>query len=214
VSATHAPVPRASVGARIGPNAVTRVAEALQGVGGRPLATTVFDRAGLSRYLHAPPDWMVDEREVARLHQALRQVLPQDQAERVARDAGTRTADYLLAHRIPQPVQALLQPLPAAMAARLLLRAIGRHAWTFAGSGRFEATAGGWRPASRGGRPFGVVLHDNPTCRGLHATAPACGYQAAVFQRLFTSLVHPDAVVAERCCSAAGGDACRFELRW
>ena len=56
-----------------------------------------------------------------------------------------RTGDYLLAHRIPKPVQALLKRLPAPLAARVLLAAITRHAWTFAGSGRFEAH----RPAGR-----------------------------------------------------------------
>jgi divinyl protochlorophyllide a 8-vinyl-reductase len=52
-------------------------------------------------------------------------------AAEVARDAGLRTADYLLANRIPKPVQVLLKHLPAPLAARVLLSAIRRHAWTF-----------------------------------------------------------------------------------
>jgi hypothetical protein len=75
-------------------------------------------------------------------------------AAEVARSAGRRTADYLLAHRIPKPVQALLKALPARLAARVLLSAIARHAWTFAGSGVFSASTGArarpscWRSAT------------------------------------------------------------------
>jgi divinyl protochlorophyllide a 8-vinyl-reductase len=200
--------------ARIGPNAITRVDEALRQFGGGALARAVFDRAGLEHHLRCPPAQMVDEQDVIRLHHALRALLDPAAVARVARDAGERTAVYLLAHRIPRPVQAVLRRLPAPLAARVLLRAIGAHAWTFAGSGRFEVRAGGWRAASRGGRPVRLVLHDNPTCRGIHAEEPACAYHAAVFERLFTTLVHPRARVVESTCAAAGADACRFEVRW
>ncbi|MCU0773745.1 MAG: bacteriochlorophyll 4-vinyl reductase [Ideonella sp.] len=210
-SATASAVAPAS---RIGPNAITRVDEALREVGGAGLAQGVFERAGLAHHLRSPPSQMVDEQDVIRLHHALRALLGPGEVERVARDAGERTAAYLLAHRIPRPVQALLRHLPAPLASRVLLRAIGAHAWTFAGSGRFEVRPGGWRAASRGGRPVLLVLHDNPTCRGIHTEGPACAYHAAVFERLFTTLVHPRARVAETACASVGADACRFEVRW
>jgi divinyl protochlorophyllide a 8-vinyl-reductase len=200
--------------ARIGPNAITRVAEALRQFGGRALAEAVFARAGLEHHLRTPPERMVDERDVIGLHHALRATLDVAEVDRIAREAGERTAAYLLAHRIPRPVQAVLRRLPAPLAARALLRAIGAHAWTFAGSGHFEASAPGWRAASRGGRPVRLALHDNPTCRGVRTESPACAYHAAVFERLFATLVHPDARATETACSAAGGDACRFEVRW
>lgn len=190
--------------ARIGPNAVTRVAEALVARFGVGAAEPVFAAAGLRRHLATPPQDMVDEREVAALHRALRAHLGPD-ADAVARDAGVRTAHYLLARRIPKPVQALLRGLPAFAAQALLLRAIGRHAWTFAGSGRFEA---------RPGHPVRLALHDNPLCRGVQASQPVCHYHAAVFETLFRDLVHPDTRAVETACAAAGGDACRFELRW
>lgn len=210
-TATAGALPRT---ARIGPNAITRVDEALRQFGGDALARAVFDRACLEHHLRCPPAQMVDERDVIRLHHALRALLDPPAVAHVARDAGERTAAYLLAHRIPRPVQAVLRRLPAPLASRVLLRAIGAHAWTFAGSGRFEVLAGGWRAASRGGRPVRLVLHDNPTCRGIHAEQPACAYHAAVFERLFTTLVHPRARVVETDCAAAGADACRFEVRW
>jgi divinyl protochlorophyllide a 8-vinyl-reductase len=123
----------------------------------------------------------------------------------VAHSAGLRTADYLLAHRIPKPVQALLKRLPATWAARLLLSAIRRHAWTFAGSGVFTA---------RAGRPTVLTLRSNPLCKGVASAVPACDFYAATFERLFRTLVHRDARAVEVACEACGDAECRFELRW
>jgi divinyl protochlorophyllide a 8-vinyl-reductase len=190
---------------RIGPNAVNRVAEVLRACLGGAGTQHLFERAGLGPMLAEPPEEMVDEADVARLHHELRESLGHGMALRVARAAGTRTADYLLAHRIPRPVQWLLKLLPPAAAAAVLLSAIRRHAWTFAGSGRFEAQAG-W--------PVRLSIHDNPLCRGEHTEGPACGYFAATFERLFRVLVSPHAEVVETACEACGDDACRFEIRW
>jgi divinyl protochlorophyllide a 8-vinyl-reductase len=143
----------ASRSGRIGPNAITRVAEVLRARVGTGATSTLFEHAGLSGYLLQPPQSMVDEAEVRRLHGVLREDLGDEQARAVARDAGLRTAEYLLAHRIPRPVQRLLKFLPAALAARVLLAAISRNAWTFAGSGKFSA---------RVGQPVVLTLRNNP----------------------------------------------------
>jgi divinyl protochlorophyllide a 8-vinyl-reductase len=190
---------------RIGPNAITRVAEALRPRVGDGRTALIFSRAGLATYLSRPPETMVAEAEVTRLHAVLRDVLGSDDAREVARDAGRRTADYLLAHRIPQPVQALLRRLPAGLASRVLLAAITRHAWTFAGSGRFSASAG---------HPVQLAIQDNPLCRGAAWAEPGCDFYAMCFEHLFRVLVHPDARVIETACEACGADACRFEIRW
>jgi divinyl protochlorophyllide a 8-vinyl-reductase len=191
--------------ARIGPNAITRVAEALILGGGPGLAQQVFDRAGLAAYLREPPGHMVDEVEVTRLHAELRGLLGVPAAAAVAREAGRRTAAYLLAHRIPRPVQSVLRGLPPLLAARVLLHAVRRHAWTFSGSGRFEA---------RPGRPVVLTLRDNPLCRGQRADVPVCDFYAATFEGLFRALVHPATRVDEVACEARGDAECRFELRW
>lgn len=190
---------------RIGPNAITRVAEVLRAHIGIGATSTLFEHAGLSGYLLQPPQSMVDETEVRRLHGVLREDLGEAQARAVARDAGLRTADYLLANRIPKPVQLLLKHLPARLAARVLLAAISRHAWTFSGSGRF---------AARVGRPVVLTLRNNPLCRGLVSAAPACDYYAATFERLFRTLVHPRTEVREVACEACGDVECRFEIHW
>lgn len=191
--------------AHIGPNAIVQIAEALRHALGSAAARTVFGSAGLTHHLRHPPERMVPEHEVRRLHGALRHELGAADAARIAADAGRRTGDYLLAHRIPRPVQAVLRRLPAGLAARLLLRAVTRHAWTFAGSGRFQA---------RAGHPVVLEIRDNPLCRDLRTEEPACAFYAATFERLFRVLVHPGARVRETACEARGDDACRFEIRW
>lgn len=186
---------------RIGPNAITRVAEVLDPA----VARRVFAHAGLARYVDAPPEDMVDEREVIALHAALRADLGEDNARRIAAEAGRRTAAYLLAHRIPRAAQAVLKRLPAGLAARALLKAISGHAWTFAGSGRFTA---------RAGRPVVLTIADNPLCRGVTSRTPCCDYYRAVFEVLFRTLVHRGAHVVETACEARGDPECIFEVRW
>ena len=190
---------------RIGPNAVTRVAEVLLARVGEAATAAIFGRAGLLPYLARPPEQMVDETEVTRLHHVLRDALGTETAREVSRAAGTRTGDYLLAHRIPRAVQAVLKRLPAPLAARVLLSAIRRHAWTFAGSGEFTAQAC---------QPVVLTIRGNPMCKGATLAQPGCDFYAATFERLFRVLVHAQARVVETDCEACGDAACRFEVRW
>lgn len=194
--------------ARIGPNAILQVTQALRAVHGDAVLAGVFESAGLRRHLERPPESMVDERDVMALHAALRERLTAPEFVRVVRDAGHATGDYLLANRIPRAAQVLLKGLPAALASRVLLTAIGRHSWTFAGSGRFEAV-----PA-RGRTPLTIRIADCPMCRGVASPGPACDYYTATFERLFRVLVHRDAAVVESACSARGDPACVFAITW
>lgn len=191
--------------ARVGPNAVIRVAEALQHDFGADAVSQVFRAAGLGQYLAALPSEMVDEREVTRLQAALREQLGIAVARRVSHDAGLRTGDYLLANRIPQPVQRILKVLPARLASRVLITAIRRNAWTFVGSGVFDGEPG---------RPTRLTVTDGPICRGATADEPVCDFYAGSFERLFSRLVHKNARVTEIACQASGGESCLFEVRW
>lgn len=185
---------------KIGPNAILQMIPVLERVGGRALRDELFASAGI---FHMPrADGLIDEGPVARLHQALRREMP-DLAPTIAWEAGKRTGDYILANRIPRPVRALLRWLPAALAAPLLTRAIEKHAWTFAGSGRFEVV-------SR--KPIVFALHDNPVVRGETADHCLCHWHAAVFEELFRTLVHPDMRARETACHAAGAPCCRFVI--
>lgn len=202
-AAAHGPGPGGAT--RIGPNAIIRVGEVVAARHGGDAALQIYEHAGLAHYWREPPGQMVDETEVRQLHAALREALGPAAAREAAADAGRATAGYLLAHRIPQPVQRLLKVLPAPLAARVLLAAIARNAWTFTGSGAFSAQAG---------RPVVLRIRRNPLCVDLHSDTPACHFYAATFERLFQVLVHRAARVQEVACEACGDAECRFEIRW
>ena len=190
---------------RIGPNAIIRMAEALRQRVGEAETARLFGEAGLERYLGAMPEHMVAEAEVATLQRVVRGALAAEDARYVARDAGLRTGDYLLAHRIPRFAQHILRALPPALSSRMLLAAIRRNSWTFAGSGVFEAHAG---------HPVRVAIRGCPVCRDIAANEVACDYYAATFERLFRELVNGKTTVVETACEATGADACEFEIRW
>jgi len=199
--AAHAKAPEGHVG----PNAITQVIAALRHRQGKQTCAAVLARATLSRYGADAPAEMVHEDEVGALQRAVRDELPPGAAEAVLHDAGLRTGDYLLANRIPRFAQAGLRLLPAPLAARALIGAIGGHAWTFAGSGTFRAVPG---------HPLIVEIADCPLAAGQTRQAPVCGMYVGVFQRLFEVLVSPRAMAVETACRAMGDSACRFEMSW
>ncbi len=188
--------------ARIGPNALIQLAPILDATHGVAARRALFLENGV---LDVPDgSSMIDEGPVAAIHQAMRARFP-DTARPMARAAGLAVGDYILTHRIPRPAQAVLRALPAPWAARVLSRAILSHAWTFCGSGRVTAEAG---------PPTVFEIHDNPFVRGETSDRPLCHWHAAVFERLFSSLVHRRAQACETRCGAQGAAACRFEINW
>jgi divinyl protochlorophyllide a 8-vinyl-reductase len=196
-------VRRTGPAGQIGPNAVTRLAEAVRAKLGEDACVALFRAAELERHLTSPPEHMVDERDVSALQRALFERFGEERAGELARDAGKRTGDYLLANRIPRPAQTLVRALPRSLGARALVRAIGRHAWTFAGSGTFTSS---WER----GRLI-LRLERAPVARWLRTKEPACHYYAGTFERVFGSMLG-DVHVRERECEANGGTACVFEV--
>lgn len=187
---------------RIGPNALIQLVPVLDATHGTAARQALFEACGVAEV----PDGsgMIDEGPVAAVHQAMRTRFP-DTAPQMAHAAGLAVGDYILAHRIPSPAQTILRTLPAPLAARVLTRAILSHAWTFCGSGHVTGSAG---------HPTVFKIHDNPVVRGEHSEACLCHWHAAVFERLFTRLVHSCAHAQETACCATGAPACRFEIRW
>jgi divinyl protochlorophyllide a 8-vinyl-reductase len=190
---------------RIGPNAIIQVMASMRALCGVLPTQQLFVGLGLGHYLESQPVAMVDEAEVTALQQALRRNLGEDTARQISWDAGCRTGDYLLAYRIPKAAQRLLRLLPCAFSARILVRAISRHAWTFAGSGDFAFDF------SDGLR---LTLRHNPICRAIQSDHPVCDYYAATFQRIFEVIIHPGVQVTEIMCEAAGAEACVFRVEW
>jgi divinyl protochlorophyllide a 8-vinyl-reductase len=191
-----ATLPQAAAPPLVGPNAILQVLDVATERFG-PLATRQLFRAGgVLHHWDAPPEHMTPENDAAALHSALFALYPRE-APALSAEAGRRTADYLLAHRIPKPAQWLLRALPARTAGGLLLKAIAKHAWTFAGSGRVRTEVG---------EGFIVEIAHNPLAQ------PDCPWHAAVFERLFRALVSPDAQVLHTHCCFWGDEACRFEV--
>ena len=185
---------------RIGPNAVLQLAQVLLQEDGAERRAQVFRRAGLLHHLSAPPTTMVEEEEVARLFTALRDEFGQTAALKRLREAGARTAEYLLAHRIPAFARLLLPNMPAHFAAVLLTRSIQRHGWTFLGSGSLEVVRG---------NPLGIRI------RLAQSLVPigrlASEFYRATFEGLFRKLVHRHARAVPE---AAGRGICRFDILW
>jgi divinyl protochlorophyllide a 8-vinyl-reductase len=190
---------------RVGPNAITRMAEALRAQGGLELCRRVFSDAGLAHHLDKPPEAMVDEGDVSALNAALFSCLGTRRAESVAAEAGRLTGEYLLRHRIPAAAQLVLRSLPRPVAARFLLRAIAKHAWTFAGSGTFSYAF-----------DDGLTLHleRSPVCRHIKQEEPSCHYLTATFQRIFSAILGPGVAVEEVACSSSGAPRCVFAVTW
>jgi divinyl protochlorophyllide a 8-vinyl-reductase len=183
---------------QVGPNAIIQTAAALSALIGADAPRTVFRRAGLGRYLECMPNDMVSQDEAACLFAAVRSSLPQADAVRVFQYAGMLTGRYLLAHRIPVPAKRLLRALPHALSARLLISAIGRSAWTFAGSGVFQCTRG---------RRLSIKIAGNPLA------VPGCPWHLGVFQTLFGDLVSAAVTVRHSACCATGDGACISEFQ-
>ena len=185
--------------AKIGPNAVLQLLPVLDAEIGEALRNALLYRAGIEE--PRIDAGMLPEGEVAHLHNAVRLFLP-DRAARIQRAAGLATGDYILANRIPRLAQRLIQMLPCALGARLLASAISKHAWTFAGSGKFRVVSHA---------PLVFEITGNPLAQ-MPADGPICQWHCAVFERLFSELVWSSTKVQEITCAAMGAPACRFEI--
>lgn len=183
--------------AKIGPNAILQLAAVLREEHHERWLRDIFYRSGMSSMLVNPPEDLVDEVAVADLYGALFDRLPPAAARRLAGKAGTETARYILANRIPRPIQFLLKLLPASWSAPLLLHAIQRHAWTFAGSGRTSIETRS---------EFSLEIANNPIAM------PGCVWHVEVFGTLFRQLVSPNVDVTHVTCCRDGARSCRFEI--
>ncbi|MEO1090561.1 MAG: bacteriochlorophyll 4-vinyl reductase [Pseudomonadota bacterium] len=190
---------------RIGPNAVTRMFEALRSSTDDVVLRRVAERAGLGAYVAERPEAMVEEREVEALHRAVWAECGATVAVAIADDAGRRTGDYLLANRIPRPAQSVLRVLPPAASSACLLAAIGRHAWTFAGSGAFVVQ----RRA-----PARLAIEGGPIMRLGDAAPSLVAYYAGTFARLYQVLVSPRSEADGRLMERGGRRGCTIAIDW
>jgi divinyl protochlorophyllide a 8-vinyl-reductase len=184
---------------RVGPNAVIQTLAVLEQRYGAAARATVLEAAGLNRLHERDLLELVDADVVNALNAEVVRRLPPASARDVLWKAGRLTGDYVLANRIPRTARRLLQALPRPVARRLLMKAIARNAWTFAGRARVET------------RPDRIVIHDNPICLG-RTSLSSCVWHVAVLARLLQTLVDPGLVVRETRCLGRGDPACRFDI--
>ncbi len=196
---------------RIGPNALTRVAEALTERVGPARADAVFRAAGLAHRFAAPPTAPVPVAEAAALTRALFQAVGPAEAHLTTRRAGALLGAYLLAVRIPRGAQAVIKASPRRLGATLLFAAMARNAATFAGDGgKFSVAraADGWRI-----RLDGSALAGAESGSALWSERPVCGLFSGAFEALLRALVDDGVRVRETCCAAQRPGPCLFEAR-
>lgn len=182
---------------KVGPNAIIQLTAVLREGWGEHVADACLASANLLSYRTAPPVGMIDEREAVTFFAIVRQILGGEQADIALMHAGLRTGDYILANRIPYGAQRALRLLPAPLAARTLLYAIGRNAWTFAGSGTVELR---------------TALNPALSIAGNPLATPGCPWHVGVLTRLFRSLTSPRAILTHTSCCARGDSTCRTRL--
>jgi divinyl protochlorophyllide a 8-vinyl-reductase len=164
--------------ALIGPNAVLQAVAVMEERLGHAETAAILADAQITRLPSGTH--MIPEVEALRLHRWLALHDPLG-AFVIAEESGARTADYIMANRIPRAATMLLRHLPASLAAPLLMAAIRKHAWTFIGAGDFAAD-GAWRFAIDRSAAGDTI----PPPDSLFA------WYAAVFTRLYRALVAPD----------------------
>jgi len=188
--------------ARIGPNAVIRTVQELEGILGRVDTERLLRRFGLEHLLDVKPDGMRPEEEFLQLVRAVTESLPPETARAVLLSAGRSTGSYVLENRIPGVFRKLAPVLPRSVRLRLLLSAFQRHAWTFAGSGRFEVEPGS---------PARMRLELAPEARNLPSRIPLIAYYTGSFEVLLRGVVASE-VALEGPPERDGGPPDRFEM--
>lgn len=185
---------RRKPGALIGPNAVLQAVAVMEERLGIAETAAILADAQIERLPSGKH--MIPEVDALRLHRWLALHDPLG-AFVIAEESGARTADYIIANRIPRAVCWLLRHLPAVLAAPLLMAAIKKHAWTFIGAGDFAA-GGAWA----------FTIDRTTAGDSLPPPDSLFAWYAAVFTRLYGSLVAEDCT-CRMAKPAPGHVACR-----
>jgi divinyl protochlorophyllide a 8-vinyl-reductase len=170
-------VGRRKSGALIGPNAVLKAVEVMEERLGHAETAAILADAQIAQLPSG--EHMIPEVEALRLHRWLALHDPMG-ALVIAEEAGARTADYIIARRIPRAACWLLRHLPPKLAAPLLMAAIRKHAWTFVGAGAFAPSD-----------PWHFTIDRSAAGDGLPPSESLFAWYAAVFTRLYRDLVAP-----------------------
>jgi divinyl protochlorophyllide a 8-vinyl-reductase len=170
-----------STPARIGPNSIIQTVGALETAYGKPEAEKILGKIGQGHWIGNLPTEMTEESKFHALVTSLEKEIGEKATAGILKESGERTAKYLLRVRIPAPFQKIVKLLPAGLAFRLLLFAISKNAWTFAGSGEF----------SYGSKPYPNII-----VKVTFPSLPVVGnFYLGTFSALLTELVNPDTTI-------------------
>lgn len=185
-----------TVPAKIGPNSIIQTVAALEARYGKTEADARLTIAGQGHLIGNLPSEMVEEEKFHDLVKSLDKDLDPGVLAELLNDSGQRTAAYLLKVRIPGFFQKLLKPLPPGLAFKLLLFAISKNAWTFAGSGAFSYTTG----------KTPVI-----TVKVTYPAIPVVGnFYLGTFTKLLKELVNPDTIIDASITGTSGNITCRY----
>jgi divinyl protochlorophyllide a 8-vinyl-reductase len=187
--------------ALIGPNALIQTVRALHELVGPSATFAVLARADRLDLLDQSPGEMVHAAEFTALVDALFATLPRSDATRVLFRSGELTAAYVIRNRIPAPIRLLLRGLPPSFALRLLLRAIRRHSYTFAGAAQFHYEL----------RPTPLITLTGDPATGTLPASRVEDYYHGAFSTFMRTLVTHKARVDMR-TSTTGSNL--FWVRW
>lgn len=186
--------------ARIGPNALIQSVNALREQYEDARIQAILHQCDQEALLVSLPTTMVAEQAFAGLVVALADQLGVAEARKILWRAGQLTAGYLLQNRIPRPFQWLLRPLPHRPALQLLLLAVGKHAWTFVGSGQFSYVVGKTPELT-------VLTH-------LYPGEAVCGFYGGTFDHLIHKLIAAQAQTKVTTSLAAGQTKCVYAIQF
>lgn len=189
---------------KIGPNAIIQTVAALREILGDDAARAALVRGGAGNLPDHLPHELIDEREFHALVELLLEQIGEERTLHVMVRSGQLTSDYVFANRIPVVARALLRLLPPRLGLRLLLPAMQRHTWTFAGSGVFayDLTPTPSLSIANGS------LFDTPAM-----AAAMCAYYRGAFEQMFRKLICPQATLRELECQARGDRRCRYVIQ-
>ncbi len=163
--------------AMIGPHAVIHAVIAMRERLGEQETNAILANSQIAQI--PTGDAMIPEMDVLRLHRWLSLREPLD-CFVITQEAARRTADYIIANRIPSMAVRLLQALPPALSGALLMRAIRQHAWTFIGAGRIRFSSAWEFEIDRSGADDPILLPES-----------LLQWYAGVFEGLYRRLVSP-----------------------
>jgi divinyl protochlorophyllide a 8-vinyl-reductase len=188
---------------KIGPNSLIQTVQSLKDFYGEEKARRILQEGGQGHLLTYQPHEMIDEGQFITLARMLYRDLGLTEALTVLRRSGNLTGEYVLKNRLPRPVQFIIKLLPQKLALKMMLTAIGKNSWTFAGSGTYTFTTGS-KPQ--------IFIQNTILRHAVEADRPACSYYRGAFETLLKTLVSKRLEVEEVECGAAGADRCVFNL--